>query len=114
MSTMDINPIGPEDGGPDEGEVPVFTVTVDPHFAVAPPAQGRAAAETQVRWHECCVHWATGTVAEKLEHLPTGVVLPLGREFTNYAERHAALVQLDALVLETHVKEGECWSRADA
>lgn len=114
MSTMDINPIGPEDGGPDEGEVSVFTVTVDPHFAAAPPAPAPEAAETQVRWYECCVHWATSTVAEKLEHLHTGVVLPLGCEFTTAEDRHAALVQLDALVLETHAKEGERWSRADA
>jgi hypothetical protein len=95
-----------------EAEVPLFAVTVDPHFAPVPPQAAPSRPPVRIGWHECCVHWATATEAEKLEHLPTGEVLLLGREFQADDDRHAALVQLDAIVRQAHRLEQGQWSAA--
>lgn len=108
-----IEPGEAEVSAPDAASVPPFTVTVDPNFVSPAPPLPVARTPTLVRWHECHLHWRTSTVAEKLEHLPTGVGLTLDREIEDDADRRAALVALDDLVAQTHCKTGESWRRLD-
>lgn len=92
---------------------PAFTVTVDPDFVGVAPAGAPELLPTLIGWHEVHIVWAeSGEHVERLEHIPTGMVL-LSPPFATDDDRHDALVALDEQVNMHFERADGIWVRSD-